>query len=483
MERYAPGREIGGFLIGERIHSGGMGHVYLAAPRTAPDPGFPVVMKVPALGSREPAVGLVSFEMELMVHPTLSGAHVPRFVAMGDLTTLPYLVMERIDGESLTAAVRRSPLPAAEVARIGAAIADALHSVHEQHTVHHDLKPENVIMKPDGTAVLVDFGFASNARLPDLLGEEMHFAAGSAPYVSPEQLRDRRGDPRSDVYSLGALLYALAAGEAPFGNPATLAGMRDRLWRTAVPPRARNPDVPPWLQEIILRCLETQAAERYQSAAHVAFDLRNPEGVSLTARAHRTEAPGFFSQMRRWWRTRLDDESMGAPSAARRAPVIMVAVDTMHPDDERQPSIQWTTRQVLTLNAEYRLMCVSIVPAPALRDEQTRADTSSLRHMEHRARLRQWVEPLGLPQQRLSLHVIESPDPAASLLELARQNHVDLIVLGAPGPSQMALAWWRSVASGVTANAHCSVHVVRVPERAQATAPAEAGAARVTDSA
>jgi nucleotide-binding universal stress UspA family protein len=138
---------------------------------------------------------------------------------------------------------------------------------------------------------------------------------------------------------------------------------------------------------------------------------------------------------------------------------------------------------VLSLNAEYRLMCVSVVPAPALRDEQSLTDTSSLRHLEHRARLRQWVEPLGLPQQRLSLHVIQSPDPAASLLELARQNHVDLIVLGAPGPSQMALAWWRSVASGVTANAHCSVHVVRVPERAPATAPAEAGAAAVTDSA
>ena len=118
-----------------------------------------------------------------------------------------------------------------------------------------------------------------------------------------------------------------------------------------------------------------------------------------------------------------------------------------------------------------------------LRDDASGVDTSSRRHMEHRARLRQWVEPLALPQERLSLHVIESADPAGALLELARQNHVDLIVLGAPGPSQMALAWWRSVASSVTANAHCSVHVVRVTERPPGFSAEESAAGASTGSA
>ncbi|HYV66324.1 MAG TPA: universal stress protein, partial [Myxococcales bacterium] len=89
---------------------------------------------------------------------------------------------------------------------------------------------------------------------------------------------------------------------------------------------------------------------------------------------------------------------------------------------------------------------------------------ASAMHLEHMVRLRNWVTPLGLPTQRLSLHVIVAADPAGSLVEFARRNNVDLIVLGAPRPSQQALGWWRSVASGVTANAHCSVHVVRVPE-------------------
>lgn len=468
MDHLTAGSQIGGFRIEERLHAGGAGYIYRVSAANGHAPGFPLVMKVPAIGRGEPTVGIVGFEMELMILPALSGPHVPRFVSSGGLTSTPHLVMEWIEGEGLATIVERVPLPHGEVARIGAALADAVHSLHGQETIHLDLKPENVILRPNGEAVLIDFGFAHHARFPDLLAEEMRFAAGSAPYVSPEQLRDKRNDPRSDIFALGAMLYELATGEPPFGAPATLAGMRDRLWREPAPPRARNPKVPPWLQEVILRCLEISAAARYQSAAHVAFDLRHPEQIALSPRAHRTRAEGFLPQFARWWRSR--DYALSAPlpkAKVAEAPVIMVAVDTSHPDDERQPSIQWTARQVLSLDAEYRVMCVSVIRAAPIGEGPTLAQTASGRHLEHLVRLRQWVEPLGLPAQRQSLHVVESADPANTLLELARLNNVDLIVLGAPGLSQMKLAWWRSVASSVTANAHCSVHVVRVPERSR----------------
>jgi eukaryotic-like serine/threonine-protein kinase len=232
------------------------------------------------------------------------------------------------------------------------------------------------------------------------------------------------------------------------------------------PPRALNAEVAPWLQEIILRCLEPEAARRYQSAAHVAFDLRHPEQVALSERAERTEGIGFFAQVNRWWRARSALDTLGSTprsTVVADAPVILVAVDTEHPDDERHPSLQWTTRQIVSLNEEFRLMCVSVISAAPL-GGGSGVETASGKHLEHKTRLRQWVEPLKLPRSRVSLHVIESGNSADTLLELARANHVDLIVLGAPGPSQRALAWWRSVASSVTANAPCSVHVVRVPE-------------------
>jgi eukaryotic-like serine/threonine-protein kinase len=471
QDRVQPGANIDGFEVGECIHRGGNGAIYRVSAPAGADPGFPLVMKVPRLGHGEATLGIESFEMEQMILPTLAGSHVPRFVATGDVTATPYIVMERIDGCTLTEFVEKAPLPPEEVARIGAALADAVHSVHEQEVVHLDLKPENFMLRSSGEAVLLDFGFARHARYPDLLGEEQHYAAGSAAYVSPEQLQDDRDDPRSDLFALGVLLYELATGRQPFGEPETLAGMRDRLWREPAPPRAVNARVPAWLQEVILHCLEHDASARYQSAAHVALDLRHPEQIALSQRSERTEAPAFVPQLKRWWRARRDADRrwLTQKLVVPRAVVILVAVDTEHPDDERHSPLQWTTRQIVSLSPEYRLMCVSVIRSAPVGGGPAEIDTATGKHLEHKLRLRRWVEPLGLAASRISLHVVEAANAADTLLELARANHVDLIVLGAPRASRKPLGWWRSVASTVTANAPCSVHVVRVPERRPAT--------------
>lgn len=467
-----PGDTVDGFAIGECLHQGGNGYVYRVRPPANRDPGFPLLMKVPGVGPGEPTLGVVSFEIEQTILPRLAGPHVPRVAAVGDDAMRPYLVMEEIVGESLAAQVARAPLGAEEVARVGAALADALQSVHRQLVIHLDVKPENFILREGGEAVLLDFGFARHARYPDLLAEAKTFAAGSAAYVSPEQLQGNRSDPRSDLFALGAVLYELATGEPPFGEPATFAGMRDRLWRLPPPPRCLVPTLPPALQEIILHCLETRADRRYATAAHVAFDLRNLDQVQLTRRAEWTSAASLGRQLRSWWRSRDATAPAAAPpGAAGQAPVILVAVDTEHPDDDRHPALRRATQALVAMNAEFRLMFVSAIQAAALGEGATLEETASGKHLDHRNRLRMWVAPLNLPASRTSLHVVESANPAETLLDLARANHVDLIVIGAPGPSDRALAWWRSAASTVTAHAPCSVHVVRTPERAQTPAP------------
>jgi nucleotide-binding universal stress UspA family protein len=234
--------------------------------------------------------------------------------------------------------------------------------------------------------------------------------------------------------------------------------MRDRLWMDPIPPRAVASEIPPWLQEVILRALEPDPARRYQSAAHIAFDLRNPGLVPLTARARKMVRHGFAAQAARWWRSReIAMLPGGAKEEAGAAPVVMVAVDTVHPDDPRQPELQRVTRQVLSLSREFRLICVSVVPPPRGLPTPDQQDTQ----VEHRIRLRQWIAPLAIEPERVSLHVLDAPDPAAALVKFGARNNVDLIVLGAPAAGEGAMAWWRSVASSVTANAPCSVHVVR----------------------
>jgi serine/threonine protein kinase len=459
-DRYE-GTELDGFRIGERIHSGAMGYIYRVEGR---ETGFPMIMKVPRIGPGESGEGVISYETEAMVLPALSGPHVPRFVALGNLSRTPYLVTEWVEGDSLEQRLKRGSLPQEEIASIGAAIADAVHSLHMQDVIHFDLKPDNVIIKANGDVVLIDYGLAYHAHFPDLLAEEHRFAAGSAPYISPEQVSGTRSDPRSDIFALGAILYEMTTGELPFGVPETVAGLRDRLWLDPVPPRVRSSAVLPWLQEIILRCLEAKAEDRYQSAAHVAFDLRNPEQIVLTARAVKSNPSSFLEQVRRWWRARdKQPRPQRLPkSQVSETPVVMVAVDTAHLDDQRQPALQWTTAQVLSLSAEFRLICVSVIRR-AVVAEGADAESASGAYLDHLVHLRHWVEPLKLPSRRLSLHVLESANPESALLEFARRNNVDLIILGAPHPAQLGLAWWRSVASGVTANAHCSVHVVRTP--------------------
>lgn len=442
-----PGEEIDGYRLGKRVGAGAMGTVFRV---TKPGLDRPLVMKLPRLERDAPRESLIAFQTEAMIVPALKGSHVPAFVAAGDLTSTPYLVLEWVEGRPLEDRVAQAPLEPAEVVAIGTALADALHSLHLQGVIHLDLKPDNVIVRSDGAVVLIDFGFAHLAGQPDLLAEETRFGLGSAPYVSPEQLLGTRQDRRSDLFALGVILYELATGKLPFGESDS--DVRNRLWLEPIPPISLAPGVPPWLQEVILRSLEPRAEHRYQSAAHVAFDLRHPEQVSLTERASKARRASLVAHLQRFVRARAEHGArLRSPEPLlNTTPIVLVAVDTSHIDDERHPAIRFALAQMLALSTEFRLIGLSVI----------RPFEPSL---EHLIELRRWAAPLGLPNQRLTLHVIESDSPSEVIVELARHNNVDLVVLGAP--TEGGRAWAQSVASAVTARVRCSVHVVRAPRR------------------
>jgi len=464
-----PGMEIDGFRLEACVHDGGMGVIWRV---DGPPAGFPLMMKLPRLGAGQPTEGVVGFETEAMLLAAIRSPHVPRFVAAGDLSKTPYLVTEWIEGENLEQVVQRAPRPADEVARIGAAVADALESLHRQDVVHLDVKPGNVLMRPDGRAVLIDFGLSRHARLPDLMAEEMRKAVGTAEYISPEQVLGVRGDPRSDVFALGVVMYELATGELPFGSPQSVSGLRDRLWLDPRPPRAIARDLPPWLQEVILRCIEARPDLRYPSAAQLAFDLRHPDRVTLTARAVKTKRLGVLAHLKRWLRAAGREAEIVPPPAeqAAAAPIVVAAVDTAHLDDDLQRALQAAVGRVIAHSSNARLACLAVLRDAPLIDGAKAGETASGMHLDHLVRLRHWAEPMQLPPERLTAHVLEGSDPAKVILEYARANNASLIVIGAANYSERMIG--RSITTQVTEEAPCSVYVVRasVPVLAEGAA-------------
>jgi eukaryotic-like serine/threonine-protein kinase len=459
-DELAPGAVVDGFLVEERIHAGGMATLYRVSAR---DATFPLVMKVPRVGHGEPVSSVISWETECTVLAHLRGRHVPRFVAAGDPARHAHLVMERIEGRPLVEWTGRGPLPPAEVARLGAAVATALQELHLQDAVHLDVKPSNVILRPDGTAVLVDFGVARHAHFPDLLAEEYRRPIGSAPYMAPEQLLGDRSDPRSDLFALGAVLYELATGRLPFGAPTSPGGLRTRLYRDPVPPRAIEPGVPEWLQEIVLRAVDPDARERHATAAQLAFDLSHPEDVAITERGRRLRRAGVATVVRRWVRAAGQEPSEGQRprSQLARAPIVLVAVATLRPDEARFETLREAVRRVLASGGDVRVACVSVVPPTPALGGDSEEETATRKRIKHLVLLRHFAEPLRLGPARVSMHVVESGDPVGALLEYARVNHVDHIVIGAPPAGVPAVSRGATVAMRVADAAPCTVTLAR----------------------
>ncbi|HEY6104976.1 MAG TPA: bifunctional serine/threonine-protein kinase/universal stress protein [Anaeromyxobacteraceae bacterium] len=454
-----PGAVVDGFRIEERIHAGGMGMIYRV---TGPEAGPPLIMKVPRLGEGEPAETFLPYEVEQMVLGALRGPHVPRLVASGDLAVQPYLVMERVEGASLSRWVERAPLPPEEIARVGAAVATALHDLHGQEAIHLDVQPANVLLRPSGEAVLLDFGRSRHANYPDLLAEELRRPIGSAPYIAPEQVLGVRSDPRSDIFALGVILYQLGTGRLPFGAPTTLGGLRSRLFRDALPPRALVRSLPEWLQEVILHCLEPDPERRYGSAALAAFDLSHPDQVAVTERGRRTRRGGFAAVLKRWIRVvGFQPGPEARPSAhLSKAPIVLAAIATAHTDEAQFRALRRAVTRLLSLDPHARLACVTVI-RPSADVGSTAEDQHAATHIRHLVLLRHWAEPLHLPPEKISFHVLVSGDAAGALLEYARANQVDHLVIGTPPPDVPLRALLGTVATKVVAEAPCTVTVVR----------------------
>jgi len=274
------GQMLGHYRILERAGSGGMGEVYRARDERLERDVAVKVLPSALLADESVRKRL---RKEARALSKLSHPNIEILFELGSTEGAEYLVVEYVPGVTLGARLAEGPLSEKEISRLGAQLAGGLAAAHSQGVVHCDLKPDNLRITPEGRLKILDFGIAKSLRVTNAKSKyEVSTEsttgdlglAGTLPYMAPEQLRSEPADPRSDLYSAGAVLYEMATGKRPFRDR-TAPQLADAIFhQPAVPPRALNARISPELERIILKCLQKEPENRYQSAAELEVDLR-----------------------------------------------------------------------------------------------------------------------------------------------------------------------------------------------------------------
>ena len=274
------GEKIDSYRIDRSIARSGMASIYRA---TDLRDNRVVALKIPHPDMEADPILFDRFQREAGIGEKLNHPKVMR-VFRDEQRSRFYMVMEWCEGRLLRQIMDEGRLPQDRAIRIAIGILDALEYIHANGVVHRDLKPENIMVDENDNIKLIDFGIASDSSARRLTYANFTATLGTPNYISPEQVKGKRGDGRSDIYSIGVILYEMVTGKLPFTGPTPIAAMNDRLLNHPMPPTVADPSVSPQLQEVLYRALERDPKNRYPNAHAFQHDLEHLELVGVQDR-------------------------------------------------------------------------------------------------------------------------------------------------------------------------------------------------------
>lgn len=288
MREVNVGEKLDQYELTELIARSGMASIFKATDTLT---GATVAIKVPYMQFESDVVFYTRFEREEMIGQRLDHPNIIKVLTPVRKSRM-YIAMEYVEGRSLRAMMRdKRPLPTEQALDIARQLCSALVYMHSQGVVHRDLKPENILINAEGTVKIMDFGIALDESARRLTWSGLSSTIGTPDYMAPEQVSGRRGDTRTDIYSLGTILYEMLTASLPYSGPNVYAVMRAKTNEDPQPLHVARPDVDPHLEEIVLHAIERQPRNRYGSANGMLADLNNPASVEITGRASRLHPP------------------------------------------------------------------------------------------------------------------------------------------------------------------------------------------------
>ena len=272
------GDRIGRYRVDDLVARGGMASIFRGTDVVS---GTPVAIKIPHPELEADVLFFDRFHREADIGRRLDHRGVVKVLPDED-TGRVCMIMEWVEGTRLREIIDTQGKLPQEVARqIAIQICEALDYIHAHGVVHRDLKPDNIVIGANHEVKLLDFGIAGEVGARRLTFGKFTKTMGTADYVSPEQVKGKRGDPRSDIYSLGVMLFEMISGEVPFSGPNPVVAMNQRLLNKPVLPQEIESAVTPQLRETIYRALERDPRNRYVTARDFAWDLEHPDHVDV----------------------------------------------------------------------------------------------------------------------------------------------------------------------------------------------------------